>query len=66
MIYIWGNISFIILISAISHFIGLFELDKETFNELFSGYVLDAEPINDRGVKVSLAQMKSLVGLLSF
>ena len=44
----------------------MFDLDKKTFNDLFSGYVLDAELINDRGVKVSLAQMKSLAGTFVF
>ena len=42
--------------------IGLFELSRETFDELFSGYVLDVEPVKDRGVKVSVTQMKSVVG----
>ena len=46
--------------------IGLFELSRETFDELFSGYVLDVEPVKDRGVRVSVTQMKSIVGTLFF
>ena len=43
--------------------LGLFELDNETFVEYFSGYVLDVEPISERGVKVNVGQMEHIVGV---
>ena len=42
--------------------IGLFVLSRETFDEMFSGYVLDVEPIKDRVSNVSIAKMKTIVG----
>lgn len=42
--------------------LGLFELDNETFGEYFSGYVLDVEPISERGVRVNIGQMEHIVG----